>query len=58
MHHDRESHNQLHNYLIPLKDDLTKLKTSKTNIAILKEMHKYLLTFKNISNEPQSHISG
>ena len=41
-----ESHNQLHNYLIPLKDDLTKLKTSKTNIAILKEMHKYLLTFK------------
>ncbi len=41
-----ESHNQLHNYLIPLKDDLTKLKTSKTNIATLKEMHKYLLTFK------------
>lgn len=42
-----ESHNQLHNYLIPLKGRLGKLKTGITDAEILKEIQEYLLTFKN-----------
>lgn len=42
-----ESHNQLHNYLIPIKGQLEKLKAGKTDAEILKEMQEYLLTFKN-----------
>lgn len=42
-----ESHNQLHNYLIPIKGQLEKLKAGKTYEEILKEMQEYLLTFKN-----------
>lgn len=42
-----ESHTQLHNFLLPLKDDLEKLKKGNTNTESLKEMQEYLLTFKN-----------
>ncbi len=42
-----ESHNQLHNYLIPLKDELEKLKTGKNATETLEEIQEYLLTFKN-----------
>ena len=42
-----ESHNQLHNYLIPIKGQLEKLKAGNTDAKILKEMQEYLLTFKN-----------
>lgn len=40
-----ESHNQLHNYLLPLKAQLEKLKTG--NAESLEEIQEYLLTFKN-----------
>ena len=42
-----ESHNQLHNYLLPLKGQLDKLKAGSSDINTLKEMQEYLLTFKN-----------
>ncbi len=42
-----ESHNQLHNFLIPIKGQLEKLKAGNTDAKILKEMQEYLLTFKN-----------
>jgi hypothetical protein len=42
-----ESHNQLHNFLLPLKAELEKLKTGNGNAETLKEMQEYLLTFKN-----------
>jgi uncharacterized protein YpuA (DUF1002 family) len=42
-----ESHNQLHNFLIPIKGQLEKLKAGNTDAEILKEMQEYLLTFKN-----------
>lgn len=42
-----ESHNQLHNYLIPIKGQLKKLKAGSKDGEILKEMQEYLLTFKN-----------
>lgn len=42
-----ESHNQLHNYLIPLKGQLEKLTTGSMEVEVLKEMQEYLLTFKN-----------
>lgn len=42
-----ESHNQLHNYLIPLKDELEKLKIGKNATETLEEIQEYLLTFKN-----------
>lgn len=42
-----ESHNQLHNFLIPIKGQLEKLKAGNTDAGILKEMQEYLLTFKN-----------
>lgn len=42
-----ESHNQLHNYLIPMKGQLEKLKAGNTDTEILQEMQEYLLTFKN-----------
>lgn len=42
-----ESHNQLHNYLIPIKGQLEKLKVGNTDAEILKEIQEYLLTFKN-----------
>lgn len=42
-----ESHNQLHNFLLPLKDELEKLKKGNISIESLKEMQAYLLTFKN-----------
>lgn len=42
-----ESHNQLHNFLIPMKDQLEKLKAGNTDAEILKEIQEYLLTFKN-----------
>ena len=42
-----ESHNQLHNFLIPLKGQLEKLKAGNTDAVTLKEMQEYLLTFKN-----------
>lgn len=42
-----ESHNQLHNFLIPVKGQLVKLKVGNTDGDTLKEMQEYLLTFKN-----------
>ena len=42
-----ESHNQLHNFLLPLKAELEKLKTGYGDAETLKEMQEYLLTFKN-----------
>ncbi len=42
-----ESHNQLHNYLIPIKGQLEKLEAGNNDAEILKEMQEYLLTFKN-----------
>ena len=42
-----ESHNQLHNYLLPLKGQLDKLKADSTDINTLEEMQEYLITFKN-----------
>lgn len=42
-----ESHNQLHNFLIPIKGQLEKLKTGNTDAEVLKEMQEYLLNFKN-----------
>ncbi len=42
-----ESHNQLHNFLMPLKEHLTKFKEGNINTESLKEMQEYLLTFKN-----------
>jgi hypothetical protein len=42
-----ESHNQLHNFLLPLTAELEKLKTSNGDAETLKEMQEYLLTFKN-----------
>ena len=42
-----ESHNQLHNYLIPLKGKLDKLKAGSKEAETLKEMQEYLSTFKN-----------
>ena len=42
-----ESHNQLHNFLIPIKGQLEKLKAGNADAVTLKEMQEYLLTFKN-----------
>ena len=42
-----ESHNQLHNFLIPIKGQLEKLKAESKDAEILKEMQGYLLTFEN-----------
>lgn len=42
-----ESHNQLHNYLLPIKEQLEKLKAGNAGAETLKEMQEYLLTFKN-----------
>jgi hypothetical protein len=42
-----ESHNQLHNYLLPLKGQLDKLKAGGSNINTLEEIQEYLGTFKN-----------
>lgn len=42
-----ESHNQLHNFLLPLKGKLDKLKAGSSDINTLEEMQEYLLTFKN-----------
>lgn len=42
-----ESHDQLHNFLLPLKDELAKFKEVIINAENLKEMKEYLLTFKN-----------
>lgn len=42
-----ESHNQLHNYLIPVKGQLEKLKAGSKDAETLEEMQEYLLTFKN-----------
>lgn len=42
-----ESHNQLHNFLIPLKGDLEKVKAGNVNTESLKEIQEYLSTFKN-----------
>lgn len=42
-----ESHNQLHNFLVPLKEHLSKFKEGDINIENLKEMKEYLSTFKN-----------
>ena len=42
-----ESHNQLHNFLIPIKGQLEKLKAGSKDAEILKEIQEYLLTFKN-----------
>lgn len=42
-----ESHDQLHNYLLPLKDRMDKLKEDGANDNDLKEMQEYLLIFKN-----------
>lgn len=42
-----ESHNQLHNFLLPLKGQLDKLKADGSDSNTLEEMRKYLLTFKN-----------
>ena len=42
-----ESHNQLHNYLLPVKGQLDKLKAGSSDINTLEEMQEYLVTFKN-----------
>ena len=42
-----ESHTQLHNFLLPLKEDLDKFKKGNINTESLKEMQEYLATFKN-----------
>ncbi len=42
-----ESHNQLHNYLLPLKGQLDNLKAGSSHINTLEEMQEYLITFKN-----------
>ena len=42
-----ESHNQLHNFLIPMKGQFEKLKAGSKDAEIMKEMQEYLLTFKN-----------
>jgi len=42
-----QSHNQLHNYLLPLKEHLEKFKEGNVSTESLKEMQQYLLTFKN-----------
>ena len=42
-----ESHNQLHNFLLPLKGQLDKLKTGSSEMEILEEMLEHLSTFKN-----------
>lgn len=42
-----ESHNQLHNFLLPLKGQLDKIKAGSSDINTLEEMQEYLLTFKN-----------
>lgn len=42
-----ESHNQLHNYLLPLKGQLDKLKAGSSDINTLEEIQERLLTFKN-----------
>ena len=42
-----ESHNQLHNFLIPLNEHLEKFKEGNINIESLKELQDYLSTFKN-----------
>ena len=41
-----ESHNQLHNYLLPVKEQLDKLKAGSSDINTLEEMQEYLVTFK------------
>lgn len=42
-----ESHNQLHNFLIPIKGNLDKLKAGNPQPEIRVDLHAYLLTFKN-----------
>ena len=42
-----ESHNQLHNFLLPLKGQLDKLKTAGSEMETLEEMLEHLSTFKN-----------
>lgn len=42
-----ESHNQLHNYLLPLKGRIDKLKAGNSEMEILEELQEHLLTFKN-----------
>ena len=42
-----ESHNQLHNFLLPLKGQLDKLKAGSSEMEILEEMLEHLSTFKN-----------
>ncbi len=42
-----QSHNQLHNYLLSLKEHLEKFKEGNVSTQSLKEMQQYLLTFKN-----------
>ena len=42
-----ESHNQLHNFLIPIKGNLDKLKAGNPQPEIRVELHAHLLTFKN-----------
>lgn len=42
-----ESHSQLHNFLLPLKGQLDKLKAGNSEIEILEEIQEHLLTFKN-----------
>ena len=42
-----ESHNQLHNFLLPMKADLEKFKAGTISTESLQEMQAYLLTFKN-----------
>ncbi len=42
-----ESHNQLHNFLIPLKRQLEKLKAGNSETETLKDIKEHLLTFSN-----------
>lgn len=42
-----ESHTQLHNFLLPLKGQLDKLKTGSSEMETLEEMQEHLSTFKN-----------
>lgn len=42
-----EAHNQLHNFLLPRKGQLDKLKTGSSPKETLEEMEEHLTTFKN-----------
>lgn len=42
-----EAHNQLHNYLVPVKNSLDKIKGNATDVQPLNDLDKHLATFTN-----------